>query len=66
MTVDRMTLAVDRIERALARLEAFAKQKEDGGNAISQSPLPDGLSRDRAVAALQSLDSLISDLKARA
>ncbi|CAN5316656.1 hypothetical protein BH10PSE12_BH10PSE12_00840 [soil metagenome] len=59
MANERMMQAISRMERALDRLEAIPTPSR------SAAPSPCDPDRGRAVAALQSLDSLIADLKSR-
>ncbi len=59
MALERMRVAIGRIERALDRIEraAIDQETDDGGTS--------DLARERAAEALRSLDSLITELKAR-
>jgi len=64
MANDRMIQAIGRIEQALDRLEELAAVVVDAQT--NQTPVPaNDAGRVRAVAALRSLDSLITELKAR-
>jgi ribosomal protein L4 len=77
MASDAMKQAIDRLERAMSRAEALARQiaqerserieaqfardsgDDDNGPAVDIDPF----SRDKAIAALKSLDALIGDLQ---
>ena len=61
MASDRMIQAIGTLERAIDRLE----QDMDGLMRAAPSPDPSGIDASAARAALQSLDSLINELKGR-
>jgi len=77
MASDAMMQAVGRLERAVARAESLAKQVAQEHARALEAQLPgdtpqdtagpavdiDPFSRDKAIAALKSLDALIGDLQ---
>ena len=77
MASDAMMQAIGRLERALARAETLAKRVAEeqaraieaqlAGDAASETAAAavdiDPFSRDKAIAALKSLDALIGDLQ---
>ncbi len=75
MASDRMKQAMDRLERAISRAEVATRQIAEERQAALEAelnaesgPQPPGVdidpySRDKAIAALKSLDSLIGDLQ---
>lgn len=77
MASDAMMQAIGRLERALTRAEGLARQvadeharaieaqlaAEDAGDHDGPSVDIDPFSRDKAIAALKSLDALIGDLQ---
>lgn len=77
MASDAMMQAIGRLERALTRAESLAKQVSEehakvieaqfaqdlDGDADTSSVEIDPFSRDKAIAALKSLDALIGDLQ---
>ncbi len=77
MASDAMMQAIGRLERALSKAEALSKQvAEAHANALAQQSTAieakpaegpavdiDPFSRDKAIAALKSLDALIGDLQ---
>jgi len=77
MASDAMMQAIGRLERALTRAESLAKQVSDQHGKVIEAQLADALddqigsapgeidpfSRDKAIAALKSLDALIGDLQ---
>lgn len=77
MASDAMMQAIGRLERALTRAEALAKQvaeehaeaieaqlaAEDTADGEGSAVEIDPFSRDKAIAALKSLDALIGDLQ---
>lgn len=77
MASDAMMQAIERLERALSRVEATARQLADAREQAIEdqfaaleadgAPEPavdiDPFSRDKAIAALKSLDALIGDLQ---
>ena len=60
MASNRMTQAIDRLDRAVGRLEQDVQTSMVAGPASSASP---GVDAAAARAALRSLDALIADLK---
>ena len=75
MASDAMMQAIGRLERAVARAETLARRVNEQRNAELEAQLAgdsqdvdtagqiDPFSRDKAIAALKSLDALIGDLQ---